>query len=125
MMMFHDRTHAGRLLAMSLESYRAQQPIVLGLPRGGVPVAFEVARYLDAELDVLVVSKIGAPGSPEYAVGAVAEGGVIYVGRNGLREVGVGEAWLEEASDREAAEVARRTHVYRSDRPPASSAGGQ
>lgn len=83
-MTFRDRTHAGRLLAISLDAYRAERPVVLGLARGGVPVAVEVARLLEAELDVLVVRKIGAPGSPDCAVGAIAEGGAVYVGLSRL-----------------------------------------
>lgn len=116
-MLFRDRAHAGRVLAVSLEFYRAERPIVLGLARGGVPVAVEVARRLGAELDVLVVHKIGAPGSPEYAIGAVAEGGVVYVSHEALREVGAGDEWLSEAAARAGAEVVRRTQAYRGGRP--------
>jgi putative phosphoribosyl transferase len=122
-MMFRDRTHAGRVLAGSLEVYRAERPIVLGLTRGGVPVAFEVARLLGAELDIMVVRKIGAPGSPEYGIGAIAEGGVVYVNREALRDVGVGDEWVAEAAAREGAEVARRTQAYRGDRPMRDLAG--
>lgn len=122
-MLFRDRTHAGRVLAGSLEFCRAERPIVLGLTRGGVPVAFEVARHLGAELDIMVVRKIGAPGSPEYGIGAVAEGGVVYLNREALRDVGAGEEWLAEAAAREAAEVARRTQTYRGDRPRLDLAG--
>lgn len=71
---FRDRVHAGQQLAAVLEPLRAEKPIVLGLPRGGVPVAAEVARRLEAPLDVLLVRKIGAPAQPEFAVGAIADG---------------------------------------------------
>ncbi|HET9013069.1 MAG TPA: phosphoribosyltransferase family protein, partial [Gemmatimonadaceae bacterium] len=73
---FRDRREAGRLLAEALRRLTLEDPVVLGLPRGGVPVAYEVARALDAPLDVLVARKIGAPSDPEFAIGAVAEGGV-------------------------------------------------
>ena len=122
-MIFRDRTHAGRLLAGRLGAYRAERPIVLGLTRGGVPVAVEVARLLDAELDVMVVRKIGAPGSPEYAVGAIAEGGAVFISREALRDVGVGDEWVTEVAAREGAEVARRMQAYRGDRPMRDLAG--
>ncbi len=122
-MIFRDRMHAGRLLAGKLEAYRTERPIVLGLTRGGVPVALEVARLLDAELDVMVARKIGAPGSPDYAVGAIAEGGVAYISREALADIGIGEGWVAEAAAREGAEVARRMQVYRGDRPMRDLAG--
>ncbi|BDG02904.1 phosphoribosyltransferase [Anaeromyxobacter oryzae] len=115
--MFHDRTQAGRLLAGKLEPFRAERPIVLGLTRGGVPVAVEVARLLDAELDVIVVRKLGAPGSPDFALGAIAEGGAVYVSHEALRDVGVGDAWVEAVGVREGAEIARRIQAYRGGRP--------
>ncbi|WP_242343015.1 phosphoribosyltransferase family protein [Anaeromyxobacter terrae] len=122
-MMFQDREQAGRLLADKLERLRAERPVVLGLTRGGVPVAFEVARALDAPLDVVVVRKIGAPGSPEYAIGAVAEGGAVFVRREALRELGLGEEDVAELAEREAIELARRVQRYRGDRPPAELQG--
>jgi len=76
---FRDRHDAGRKLGDALADLRPEQPIVVGLPRGGVVVAYEVARSLDAPLDVVVVRKLGAPFQPEYAVGAIAEGGVVLV----------------------------------------------
>lgn len=122
-MTFRDREQAGRLLAAKLERLRGERPVVLGLTRGGVPVAFEVARALGAELDVIVVRKIGAPGSPEYAIGAIAEGGAVYVRREALIEVGLDEEELEALAGREAVEVARRVRAYRGDRPIAALAG--
>jgi putative phosphoribosyl transferase len=88
-----------------------------------VPVALEVARALEAELDVMVVRKIGAPDSPEYAVGAIAEGGAVYVRPEALREVGAGPAWLAEVAAREGAEIARRMRAYRGARPMRDLAG--
>lgn len=122
-MVFRDRAHGGRLLAGKLERYRAERPIVLGLARGGVPVAAEVARSLGAELDVVVVRKIGAPDCPEYAIGAIAEGGAVYVRRDALRELRLGEADVAALVDREAVEVARRVRLYREDRPMPALAG--
>jgi putative phosphoribosyl transferase len=122
-MIFRDRAHAGRLLAARLQPFRGERPVVLGLTRGGVPVALEVALELDAELDVMVVRKIGAPDSPEYAIGAVAEGGAVYVRREALREAGVGTGWVAEAAAREGAEIARGMRAYRGDRPMRDLAG--
>lgn len=115
--MFHDRSQAGRLLAERLEGFRTERPIVLGLTRGGVPVAFEVARRIGAPLEPMVVRKIGAPGHPEYAIGALAEGGGVYVNADALREVGLGEAQVGALAAREAVELSRRVRAYRGDRP--------
>jgi putative phosphoribosyl transferase len=122
-MRFRDRQHGGRLLAEKLEAYREQRPIVLGLTRGGVPVASEVARALGAALDVTVVRKIGAPGCPEYAIGAIAEGGAVYVNREAVREVGVSDEELAALAERESGEVARRVFLYRGDRGMPDVAG--
>ena len=116
-MIFKDRMQAGRLLAEKLEPFRAERPVVLGLTRGGVPVAFEVARLLDAQLDIIVVRKIGAPGSPEYAIGAIAEGGAVYVSPEARRWVGGADDGLAAIAAREGAELARRVQAYRGDRP--------
>jgi putative phosphoribosyl transferase len=122
-MVFRDRKHGGRLLAEKLEPYRARRPMVLGLTRGGVPVALEVARALGADLDVIVVRKIGAPECPEYAVGAIAEGGAVYVRREAQRELGLAEEDVAALGEREATELARRVRVYRGDTPMPSLAG--
>ena len=116
-MVFRDREQGGRLLAEQLEWYRASHPMVLGLARGGVPVALEVARFLGADLDLIVARKIGAPGSPEYAIGAIAEGGAVYVRRESLPEVGITDDEVAALAERERAELARRVRVYRGDRP--------
>jgi len=115
-MIFRDRQEAGRLLAERLAGRGLEQAVVLALPRGGVPVAFEVARRLGAEMDVLVVRKLGAPGYPEYAVGAIAEGGATYVNREALRELGLRDAEVAALAEREAEELARRVHLYRGSR---------
>ncbi|WP_242344969.1 phosphoribosyltransferase [Anaeromyxobacter terrae] len=123
-MMFRDRTQAGHLLAGKLEPFRAERPIILGLTRGGVPVAVEVARVLDAELDVLVVHKVLAPGT-DHSIGAIAEGGAVFLSREALRGIGarVDEAWVEELAAREGAEIARRMRAFRGDRPMRELAG--
>jgi len=115
-MTFRDREQAGRLLGAKLERYRSARPVVLGLTRGGVPVAFEVARALGAELDAIVVRKVGAPGNPEYALGAVAEGGALFVRRDALREAGIGEDEVAVLAERQAVDVARRVQRYRGGR---------
>lgn len=122
-MVFRDRSDGGRQLAGKLERYRAAHPIVLGLTRGGVPVALEVARSLDADLDVIVVRKIGAPDCPEYAIGAIAEGGAAYVRRDAQLEAGLGDEDVAALAEREAIELARRVRLYRGDRPTPDLAG--
>jgi putative phosphoribosyl transferase len=122
-MRFRDRQYGGRLLAEKLEAYRTQRPIVLGLTRGGVLVASEVARALGAVLDVMVVRKLGAPECPEYAVGAIAEGGAVYVNPEAVREVGLSDEELAALAEREASVVARRVLLYRGDRGMADVGG--
>ncbi len=114
-MRFRDRAHAGRLLAEKLERYRGERPIVFGLVRGGLPVAFEVARFLGAPLEPMVVRKIGAPDFPEFAIGAIAEGGALYVNRDAVRDVGVSDHEVAALAEREAVELARRVRLYRGD----------
>jgi putative phosphoribosyl transferase len=116
-MRFRDRQEGGQQLAVLLERYRQEGPIVLALPRGGVPVAYEVARSLRAPLDVIVARKIGAPFCPEYAIGAIAEGGAVFVDPEAVAETGVDEAELEAITEQEAVELARRVRRYRGDRP--------
>ena len=115
-MVFRDREQGGRLLADQLEWYRATHPMILGLARGGVPVALEVARALDTDLDLVAARKIGAPGSPEYALGAIAEGGAVYVRREALADAGLSDDDVARLAEREAVELARRVHLYRGDR---------
>ncbi len=116
-MRFHDRKEAGQHLAALLQRYRDKDPIVLALPRGGVPVGFEVARALGAPLDVVVVRKIGAPQCPEYAIGAIAEGGAVFIEPDAVTEAGIDEAELAAAAEKEAVELERRVRIYRGDRP--------
>ena len=115
---FEDRGDAGRRLAGRLARYRDEDPVVLALPRGGVPVGAEISRALDAPLDVIVARKLGAPGQPELAIGAVAPGGVRLVNEHVVRSLGVPEDWIEQAVHRELEEARRRTQLFRGDRPP-------
>lgn len=116
-MRFADRREAGRRLASLLEAFRGERPLVLGLPRGGVPVAAEVASSLGAELDVWVVRKIGAPGQEEFGIGAVAEGGAVSIHEEHARMTGASEAMLAEAVRRKGREVAERVRLFRRGRP--------
>ena len=112
--MFHDRSAAGELLAEAVAKLVAGQRCrVYGLARGGVVVAHRVAERLRAPLDVLVACKVGAPGQPEYAVGAVAEGGGVYWDGEALQALALNQVWCENAAREVAAEVGRRTLRYR------------
>jgi putative phosphoribosyl transferase len=115
---FVNRRDAGRELAGRLSEFADEQPVVLGLARGGVPVAYEVAQALEAPLDVLVVRKIGAPGNPEYGVGAIAEGGVRVLNHEAIRQLLISGEELEAAATRARAQVDARVAQYRDGRPP-------
>ena len=108
------------VLARLLSHLRGEPAVVLGLPRGGVPVAFEVARVLDAPLDVIVVRKVGVPYQPELAMGAIGERGVRIVDERIMRAAGATEADFESVERRERAELERRASLYRGGKPPAS-----
>jgi putative phosphoribosyl transferase len=114
---FADRREAGRRLAGALERFRGREPLVIALPRGGVPVGYEVARALDAELDILLVRKLGAPFNPEYGIGAIAEGGVRFIRAEDVELIGIGDA-LDQLIAREEEELERRQRLYRGDRQP-------
>jgi putative phosphoribosyl transferase len=112
-MVFHDRRDAGRQLAALLAELAADDPVVVALPRGGVPVGYEVAQALAAPLEILAVRKLGAPGHEEYAVGAIAEGGGYVLDRKHARRSGLTKARLQDTLRRETAELERRVAVYR------------
>ncbi len=123
---FRDRRDAGRKLAdklLSLESDYGPDPLVLGLPRGGVPVAYEVARALEAPLDVFVVRKLGSPGREELAMGAIASGGVRVLNHEVIRSLGVSQADIERVARQEGRELERRERRYRGDRAPLAVKG--
>ena len=113
-----DRAEAGRLLAGRLAHYAGRSDvIVLALPRGGVPVAAEVARHLDAPLDLFLVRKLGVPGHEELAMGAIGTGGVLMLNQSIVSLAGISREDITEAIAREEAELRRREHAYRDDRP--------
>lgn len=123
-MHFHDRTHAGQLLAQRLAAYAGHSDLlVLALPRGGVPIAYEIARALDAPLDVWVVRKLGAPQEPELAIGAIAPGGIQVLASSLIRELGIPQEELNQIAAREGAELDRRLAVYRGNRSPVEVRG--
>lgn len=121
---FKDRREAGQVLAGLLDTYRGQPDVVvLGLARGGIPVAYEVARALGVPLDAFIVRKLGAPGHEEFAVGALASGGRVVVNDDVLRGLRVSQEQLRDIAEREARELVRREAVYRGGRPPLNVAG--
>jgi predicted phosphoribosyltransferase len=116
---FADRRSAGRLLTQRLANYRRRDDlIILGLPRGGVPVAYEVARAMDAPLDVFVVRKLGVPGNPELAMGAIASGGVTVANEDVIRELQIPNDTIDAAAAQERAELDRRERLYRGNAAP-------
>lgn len=121
---FADRVEAGRRLAEDLGQYAGQAAvIVLGLPRGGVPVAFEVAHALGVPMDVFIVRKLGVPGHEEFAMGAIASGGALLLDADIVRQAGIGEGELQRVVETEQRELDRRERQYRGDRPPPDVAG--
>jgi len=113
-MIYKDRTDAGKRLAEKLMQYRDKADvIVLGLPRGGVTVAYEIARALRCPLDILIVRKIGFPGNPELAAGAVSETGTVVLNEDIVAGYGVSRAYLEQQTARQKEEIARRITLYR------------
>jgi predicted phosphoribosyltransferase len=116
---FADRRDAGRQLATKLAAYRGTPGlIVLALPRGGVPVGFEIARSLDAPLDVFLVRKLGLPGNDELAMGAIATGGTRVMNDELVRMLRIPASWIDAVALREQRELARRNAMYRGSRPP-------
>src|SRR6266478_9224176 len=115
---FPNRLEAGRILAENLDKYAGREDvIVLGLPRGGVPVAYEVAKCLGAPLDVFIVRKLGVPGFEELAAGAIASGGVRVLNEDVMRAIPHADQAIEVVTARETAELQRREQVYREGRP--------
>lgn len=116
-MIFADRRDAGRRLGRSLAAKGYKSPVVLAIPRGGVVVGYEVARILGAPLDVVIPRKIGAPGNPELAIGAVGQDGTLVLDQGLVRTLGVSEEYLRGECDRQSAEIARRLAAYRQGHP--------
>jgi putative phosphoribosyl transferase len=116
---YFDRREAGQILAAHIrEQFPTTQAIVLALPRGGVPVGFEIARALDAPLDVFLVRKLGVPRQPELAMGAIATGGYEVLNEQLIADLGITPLQIAEVADREMAELRRREALYRAGRPP-------
>ncbi len=116
-MPFRDRSDAGQRLAALLQRFKGEKPLVLALPRGGVPVGREVANALHAPLEVFVSRKLGAPGQPELGVGAIAEGGAVYVDASSVRLLAISPEELAQIAEREAVELERRAQLYRRGMP--------
>jgi putative phosphoribosyl transferase len=123
--LFRDRRDAGKQLAAALRRFKDEKPLILALPRGGVPVAFEVAHALDATLDLLLVRKIGAPGHQELAVGAVVDGKnpQLVVNEEIVALAGLPPGFIEAEEKRQLAEIERRRQLYRGAEPPPEVAG--
>jgi putative phosphoribosyl transferase len=119
---FADRREGGARLAEALGRFASERPVVLGIPRGGVVVAAEVARALDAPLDVVIPRKVGAPGNPELGLGAVAPG-VRVLDERLIRDLGVSSEYLEREIEAQEREIERRSAAYRGDREPVEIAG--
>lgn len=122
-MRFTDREHAGRVLAGELDHLAGRPVVILGLPRGGVPVGFEIARHLTAPLEVLLVRKLGAPFQPELAMGAIGEGGVRVLDELRIASLGIRPAAIERVERRERRELARQAERFRGDAAPADLEG--
>lgn len=121
--LFENRAEAGRLLARQLETYKPRRPVVLGIPRGGVVVACELAAALDGDMDIDVVRKLGAPGNPELAIGAVAEDGKVFLDKALAAAVGADANYIQQEVALARGEIARRSALYRTAGPKASLAG--
>ena len=119
--MFKDREEAGRMLARQLVQYRGKDAIVYALPRGGVMLGFEVARFIDAPLDLVIARKIGHPENPEYAIGAVTEEGEMFCNEKEKKELDA--SWLAEEIKKEQKEAKRRREAYLEGRPRLSAKG--
>jgi putative phosphoribosyl transferase len=121
---YRDRTEAGRHLVRKLSHYAGRPDVlVLALPRGGVPVAYEVARALDAPLDVFLVRKLGVPGHEELAMGAIASGGLVLLNQEMVRALGIGPSLINEVISTQRTELERRDRQYRGNRPPPDVSG--
>ena len=121
-MRFHNREHAAHLLAEKLTAYRGQNPLVLGIPRGAVPMGKIIAEALGGELDVVLVHKLGAPGNPELAIGSVDETGRVYLNEH-VRELGIDDDYIEVEKQAQLKTLCKRRAQYTPVRPPLNPAG--
>src|SRR5437870_373255 len=123
-MIFRDRTEAGQILASKLTKYLNQvNTVVLALPRGGVPVAYEIGKELALPIDIFVVRKLGVPGHEELAMGAIASGGIRHINREVVDHLHIDSKTIDAASEREQKEIERRERMYRDERPPVDVRG--
>jgi putative phosphoribosyl transferase len=121
--MFKDRVSAGRQLAAALDKYKAEMPVVLGIPRGGVVIALEVARALGAPLDLVIPRKIGAPGNPELAIGAVAGEEQIFINSELIASLKISQSYIDSAVLKALEEIRRRRRLYLGEAEPIDPAG--
>lgn len=121
-MRFRNREHAARLLAEKLTTYRGQHPLVLGIPRGAVPMAKIIAETLGGDLDVVLVHKLGAPGNPEFAIGSIDESGRLYLS-DYVRELEISETYIEQEKQAQLTTLHKRRAQYTPVRPPLDPAG--
>jgi putative phosphoribosyl transferase len=117
LILFRDRIQVGKLLAERILRMKIDNPIVLAIPRGGVPVAKEIALALGAKLDLVITRKIGFPGQPEFAIGAVTQDGELIVDENIVSEYGISKEYLKQESARQEKEITDRMRKYRGERP--------
>jgi putative phosphoribosyl transferase len=110
---FDGRVEAGRLLAQQLQEYRGQKAVVLGIPRGGVIIAKQIAIELEADLDIVLAHKLGAPGNPELAIGAICEDGKLFIDERTSSYVGADENYIRQEKARQLKEISRRVELYR------------
>jgi len=121
---FQDRSEAGRVLSRQLEQYKNRpDTLILALPRGGVPVAYEVARALNAPIDIFLVRKLGVPGHEEVAMGAIASGGIRILNEDLTRQINIPERIIDAVTAREQQELERRERLYRGERRPSNIRG--
>jgi putative phosphoribosyl transferase len=120
---FRDRNGAGQRLAKVLEAYRGEGTVVLGIPRGGIPLAATVARALDADLDIVVARKVGAPFQPEFAIGAVTANGGLYLDEETIAELDIDDEYLRQAIELESKVARQREERFRGTRPEPAVAG--
>lgn len=120
---FRDRKEAGRLLARHLGDYRGQKTVVLGIPRGGIIVAQELAHTLQADMDIVLAHKLRTPGHLELAMGSVSEDGKLFLNEEVVQELGIGQVYIQQEKARQLAEIRRRTEIFRRGRPGVPLAG--
>jgi predicted phosphoribosyltransferase len=120
---FEDRRDAGRRLAGKLVRFKDERTVVFALPRGGVPVGYEISRAIEAPLDVFVSRKLGAPDQPEFGIGAVAAGGVRVLNQDVVRRLGIPDDYVQKITAQELAEVGRRLRYFRGERPETEVVG--